>query len=50
MVLNFIALVLGIFAAIWQNYQGNVGYCLMNIAVAVINLPFAIKWIAEYFG
>lgn len=34
---------------IWQIYLGHVGLFLVEIALALINLPLAIKWLNEYF-
>ena len=47
--INFIALVVCAVAAIWQSVNGNLGWCLVEIALALINLPYAIKWLKEYF-
>ena len=47
--MNFIALVVCAVAAIWQGVNGNLGWCLVEIALALINLPLAIKWLKEYF-
>lgn len=47
--MNFIALVICIIAAIWQGYYGNVGFCLFEIGLALLNLPYSIKWFKELF-
>ena len=47
MLINFIAFVACVFAAIWQGVNGK--GCLEEIALALINLPYAIKWLEEYF-
>ena len=47
--INFIALVVCTVAAIWQGFNGNLGFCLVEIVLALINLPYAIKWIKELF-
>ena len=47
--MNFIALVVCAVAAIWQGVNGNLWWCLVDIALALINLPLAIKWLKEYF-
>ena len=47
--MNFIALVVCAVAAIWQGVNGNLGWCLVEIALALINLPYAIKWLKEFF-
>ena len=48
--MNFIALVVCAVAAIWQGVNGNFGLCLIEIALALINLPSTIKWLKEYFA
>ena len=50
MLINFIAFVACVFAAIWQGVNGNFGLCLIEIALALINLPSTIKWLKEYFA
>lgn len=47
--INFLTLVVCAVAAIWQGVNGNLGLCLADIALALINLPYAIKWLKEYF-
>ena len=47
--MNFIALVVCAIAAIWQGFNGNLGWCLVEIVLALINLPYSIKWIKELF-
>lgn len=47
--MNFIALVICTIAAIWQGYCGNVGFCLLEVGLALINLPQSIKWVKELF-
>ena len=49
MLMNFIAFVVCAVVAIWQGVNGNLGLCLADIALALINLPYAIKWLKEYF-
>ena len=48
--INFIALVVCTVAAIWQGVNGTLGWCLIEIVLALINLPLAIKWLKEYFA
>ena len=48
--LNFIVFVICAVAAIWQGINGNSQICLIEIALALINLPFTIKWLKEYFA
>ena len=45
----FIAFVVCVIAAIWQGYCGNVGFCLLEVGLALINLPQSIKWVKELF-
>ena len=47
--MNFIALVVCIIAAIWHGINGNLGWCLIEIVLVLMNLPFSIKWIKELF-
>lgn len=47
--INFIALVVCSVAAIWQGVNGNLGWCLVEVAFALLNLPFSIKWFKEVF-
>ena len=47
--INFIALNVCAVAAIWQGVNGHLGWCLIEIALALLNLPFSIKWIKELF-
>ena len=48
-IMNFIAFVVCAIAAIWQGINGHLGWCLVEIALALINLPYSIKWIKELF-
>lgn len=48
-IMNFIAFVVCAVAVIWQGINGNLGWCLVEIALALINLPYSIKWIKELF-
>lgn len=45
--LNFIAFIVCIISGVWQIYNGNVGLFLIDIAAALLNLPFTIKWLKE---
>jgi hypothetical protein len=47
--MNFIALVICVIAAIWQGYCGDVKWCLIETMLALLNLPFCIKWLKEFF-
>ena len=50
MLMNFIAFVVCAVAAIYQVVNGNLGSCLLDIALALINLTYAIKWLKEFFA
>ncbi len=48
--LNFMVVIAAALMAIGQGcYRGNVVACLIDIGAALINLPFAIKWLIEMF-
>lgn len=49
MFINFIAFVVCVIGGIWQFYLGHVGLFLVEIALALINLPSCIKWLKKYF-
>ena len=49
MSLNFITFVICTITAIWQGINGHLGFLLLNITFALLNLPFAIKWLIDYF-
>ena len=42
---NFIVVVLAALVAVWQGCRNDLVACLVDIGVALINLPFAIKWL-----
>ena len=50
MFINFIAFVVCAIVGIWEIYLGDVGVFLVEIALALINLPLSIKWLKEYFA
>ena len=50
MFMNFIAFVVCVICGIRQIYLGHVGLFLVDIALALINLLFVIKWLKEYFA
>ena len=50
MFINFIAFVVCVIGGMWQIYLGHVGLFLVEIALALINLPLTIKWLKEYFA
>ena len=45
--INFIAFIICVIAAIWQGIYGDLEWCLLEIALALLNLPYAIKWFKE---
>ena len=48
-IMNFIAFVVCAIAAIWQGINSHLGWCLVETAFALLNLPYSIKWIKELF-
>lgn len=51
MFINFIVFVVCAATAMWQGVNGNLGLLrLVEIALALINLPYAIKWLKEYLA
>lgn len=50
MFINFIAFVVCVICGMWEIYLGNVELFLVEIALALINLPSTIKWLKEYFA
>ena len=50
MYINFIAVIVCIMGAVYQIYLKNVGLCLIDIALALLNLPATIRWMKEYFS
>lgn len=47
--INFIAFVLCGAFAIKFAIEGKVGFCIFESALALINLPFTIQWMASIF-
>ena len=45
MMLNFITFIICTAAAIYQGYLGNIGWVLVESGFALMNLPYAIKWL-----
>ena len=45
--MNCIAFVLCVICAIWQASLGNIGFVVLEAVIALVNLPFAIKWIKK---
>ena len=43
--LNMIAILLCSIGAIIQGLKGNIGLCLIEMSLVVLNLPFTIQWI-----
>lgn len=48
MFINFIAFVVCMLGGIWQLYIGHFGFFLVEIVLALINLPSCIKWLKAY--
>lgn len=49
MFLNFVIFVIAATSSIWLWYKKDIGTCLLDIVIALINLPFAIEWVVKYF-
>lgn len=49
MIMNLIAFIICVAAAIYHGYLGNMGWVVIESALALLNLPFAIKWIRDLF-
>lgn len=47
--INFIAVVICGAYAVWLGINGSVGTCIVESALALMNLPFAIQWIVSLF-
>lgn len=47
--INFIAVVICGAFAVWYGINDEVGYCILESALALMNLPFAILWIVNLF-
>lgn len=50
MMINFIGFIMCIMTTIWQGYLGNIGWVLIISGLALVNLPFAIKWLKDFLG
>ena len=48
--INFVAFVLCGAFAVWYGIDDKVGLCIFESALALINLPFTIQWIASLFN
>lgn len=47
--INFIACIFCLMVAIYDFYKKCVGLGLLQVGIAILNLPFAIQWIASLF-
>lgn len=47
MFINFIAFVACALTAILNGVNGNLWVCLVEIALALVNLPYAIEWLKK---
>lgn len=48
-ILNFIAVVLCGTLIFWHKYNKNIFCMTIDIMLTLLNLPFAIKWLIEFF-
>ncbi len=48
--MQYVLMVLCLVLAIWDGFQGYVGRCLVQCGLALVNLPFALKWIKDYMN
>lgn len=48
MIMNFIGFVICIMAITWQGTLGNIGCVIILSGLALMNLPFAIKWLKDF--
>lgn len=47
-IMNFLVFILCVMSAIWHGINGNTGWLLVECGLALMNLPFAIKWIKDF--
>ena len=47
-IMNFLAFILCAMCAIWHGVNRNIAWLLVECGFAIVNLPFAIKWIIEF--
>lgn len=47
MFLNIIATILCAIAAIVQGVKGNLMWCVIEVLLAALNLPYAIEWLRD---
>lgn len=47
--MNVIAIFICMTAAIFYAIQGNMGWCVVEILLTALNVPFAIEWIKDNF-
>ena len=45
--INFVAFVICTIAALYQGYCGNMKFCLLEVGLAILNLPQSIKWVKD---
>lgn len=50
MILNFIAFVICVTLGICRLLDGDLGWFMIEITLAILNLPYAIKWLIEFFS
>lgn len=47
--ISFIAFIFCLMVAIYDFYKKYIGLGLLQVGLAILNLPFAIQWIASLF-
>lgn len=47
---NFIVCIVAIMLAMYSVCKNDITCCLLSATAALINLPFAIKWLLTYFN
>ena len=48
--INVIAVIVCVGAAIAQGINGNVTWCVLEVLLAALNLPWAIEWIKDIYN
>ena len=50
MYINFLVFIMCAALAVWYGIKRKIGFCIFEVLAALINLPFAIKWLATLFA
>lgn len=50
MIINFISFVICTAYGIYSLLDGDLGWFILEITLAILNLPYAIKWLIEFFS